>query len=144
MIRKLLVVFVAVLMPCVLLAQSMSDEQVVSFVKEQKEKGQSEQNIASQLMRKGVTSAQMQRIRRKYETQQERLGEVVHLDDNYFECYFDSALKRGSSGSPVFDGEKVVGILYGDREGKESSNKVLFLSASAIMKLLKGIGYKKQ
>lgn len=79
MIRKLLVVFVAVLMPCVLLAQSMSDEQVVSFVKEQKEKGQSEQNIASQLMRKGVTSAQMQRIRRKYETQQESLGEVDEL-----------------------------------------------------------------
>ena len=74
---------------------------------------------------------------------EERLGEVVHLDDNYFECYFDSALKTGSSGSPIFDGEKVVGILYGDREGKESSNKVLFLSASAIMKLLKEIGYER-
>lgn len=75
---------------------------------------------------------------------QECLGKVMQHYENYFECNFETSLSEGSSGSPVFDGEKVVGILYGDREGKESSNKVLFLSASAIMKLLKGIGYKKQ
>ena len=74
---------------------------------------------------------------------EERLGEVVHLDDNYFECNFETALRTGSSGSPIFDGEKVAGILYGDREGKESSNKVLFLSGSAIIKLLKEIGYER-
>ena len=74
---------------------------------------------------------------------EERLGEVVHHYGNYFECNFETTLSTGSSGSPVFDGEKVVGILYGDREGKESSNKVLFLSASAIMRLLKEIGYER-
>ena len=75
---------------------------------------------------------------------EERLGEVVHHYGNYFECNFETTLSTGSSGSPIFDDGKVVGILYGDREGKESSNKVLFLSASAIMKLLKEIGYERQ
>lgn len=63
-------------------------------------------------------------------------GKVIARYDNYFECQFSEPISEGGSGSPVFDGEKVIGILYGDKEGKKSSNTVLFLSSKAIVKLL--------
>lgn len=55
-------------------AQSMSDDQVVKYVMEQKEKGLDQQAIAEQLVRRGVTPQQLQRIKRKYEAQQQQLG----------------------------------------------------------------------
>lgn len=58
----------------VVVAQSMSDDQVVKYVMEQKEKGLDQQAIAEQLVRRGVTPQQLQRIKRKYEAQQQQLG----------------------------------------------------------------------
>lgn len=67
---------------------------------------------------------------------EERVGKVTSLYDNYFECQFEDSLSRGSSGSPIMDGEEVVGILYGDKEGKNSSKTILFLSSTAILHYL--------
>ena len=43
-------------------AQSMSDDQVVEYVKKEQAKGQSQQQIVSKLFQKGVTTDQLRRI----------------------------------------------------------------------------------
>lgn len=50
--------------------QKLSDEQVVEFVSEAREKGTSDKDIAAQLLRRGVTMDQVNRIKRKYDQQQ--------------------------------------------------------------------------
>lgn len=50
-----------------LMAQSMTDDQVLTYVTEETEKGTSQSAIVSYLVRKGVTTAQLQRVRRKAE-----------------------------------------------------------------------------
>ena len=67
-------------------------------------------------------------------------GHVIEYYDNYFECIMDEDLCRGRSGSPLLDGNKVVGILYGDKDSKDSSKTVLFLSSKAILEILKEKG----
>ncbi len=46
---------------------SMTDDQVIEFVKSESEKGTSQQGIVTALLKKGVSSAQLQRVRRKAE-----------------------------------------------------------------------------
>ena len=55
-------------------AQSMSDDQVVNFVKQEQEKGSSQQQIVTKLLQKGVTTDQLRRIRKKYNAEQNTLG----------------------------------------------------------------------
>ena len=61
-------------MPVAASAQSMSDSQVVEYVKAEQEKGRSQQQIVSQLLQKGVTTEQLRRIRKKYEAEKSTLG----------------------------------------------------------------------
>ena len=70
-------------------------------------------------------------------------GKVIGYFENYFECKMEGELCRGRSGSPLLVGNMVVGILYGDKAGKDSSNTVLYLSSKAIGDLLKEKGYGK-
>ena len=67
---------------------------------------------------------------------EKRLGKVILHFGNYFECQFEEPLSRGSSGSPILAGKEIFGILYGDKEGKNSSRTVLFLSSTVILHLL--------
>ncbi len=57
-------------------AQTMSDDKVIEFVQKEQQKGTSQNNIVQQLLRKGVTTEQIRRIRRKYEAQQKQMGAV--------------------------------------------------------------------
>lgn len=50
-------------------AQKMSDDQVIDYVMAAQEKGESQQQIAKDLLRKGVTMDQVNRIKRKMENQ---------------------------------------------------------------------------
>lgn len=63
-------------------------------------------------------------------------GKIICHYGNYFECLIDGELCKGRSGSPLLDGNNVIGILYGDKDGKNSSDKVLFLSSKAILSLI--------
>lgn len=73
-LRKLLFIF-GLTMACLpAFAQSMSDDQVIKFVQQEQEKGRTQQQIVSQLLKKGVTPDQLRRIRRKYEAEQKNLG----------------------------------------------------------------------
>ena len=56
--------------------QSMTDDQVIQYVQEQQEKGKDQQYIVQQLLRRGVTTEQLRRIRKKYEAEQSQLGAV--------------------------------------------------------------------
>ena len=55
-------------------AQSMSDEQVIDFVKQEQSKGSNQQQIVTKLLQKGVTTEQLRRIRKKYEAEQNNMG----------------------------------------------------------------------
>ena len=57
-------------------AQSMTDSQVVNYIQKEQEKGTSQQQIVVNLMKRGVTTAQLQRIRRKYQHQQQEVTAV--------------------------------------------------------------------
>lgn len=76
MIRRILFVFVTVLMPYMLQAQSMSDDRVIQFVLDEQEKGSTQQEIVSQLLKKGVNAEQLRRVRKKYEAEKDQLGAV--------------------------------------------------------------------
>lgn len=71
------------------------------------------------------------------------VGHIIDYYDNYFECRMDGKLCKGRSGSPLLERNKVVGILYGNKEGYESSDTVLYLSSKAIVELLNRKGYGK-
>jgi len=53
------------------IAQQMSDEQVMQYVMEAQEKGVSQQKMASELLKRGVTMDQVNRIRAKYDKSSE-------------------------------------------------------------------------
>lgn len=73
-IKIMLLVAGLVMMPVSASAQSMSDSQVIEFVKTEQERGQSQQQIVSKLLQKGVTTEQLRRIRKKYEAEKSTLG----------------------------------------------------------------------
>lgn len=82
MIKKILFIISLVLLPNVIFAQSMSDDQVIKFVKQQQEAGQNQQQIVTKLLQKGVTTDQLRRIRRKYEAEQNSMGASDLTDKN--------------------------------------------------------------
>ena len=49
---------------------AMTDQQVISYIKQQAAAGKSQEQIGQELLSKGVTPAQAQRIRKQYESQQ--------------------------------------------------------------------------
>ena len=52
------------------MAQKLTDKQVVDIVLAEKKKGSDEKSIAQTLLRQGVTPAQMRRVKAKYEQEQ--------------------------------------------------------------------------
>ena len=82
MIKKIAFIVSLLLAPQMVLAQSMSDDQVVKYVKQQQEAGQNQQQIVTKLLQKGVTTEQLRRIRKKYEAEQNSLGASDLTDKN--------------------------------------------------------------
>ena len=67
--RFLLYLLLAVLMPVAVAAQSMTDDQVMSFVVKEHASGTSNSQIVTKLMQRGVDISQIRRVRNKYEKQ---------------------------------------------------------------------------
>ena len=74
--RFVLSLFVA-FSPLYLMAQSMTDNQVINFIQKETSKGTSQAQIVQKLLRQGVTTAQLQRIRKKYNKQQEEMRQSI-------------------------------------------------------------------
>ena len=72
--KKLLLIAGLTIAALPVCAQSMSDNQVIEYVKKEQEKGTSQQQIVTSLMKRGVTTDQLRRIRRKYQAEQQTLG----------------------------------------------------------------------
>ena len=64
----------------VMAQSSMTDQQLISFVMQEKEKGTSQQEIVTMLMQRGVDIQQIQRVKRKYERQINQAGMGVVAD----------------------------------------------------------------
>jgi len=60
---------------------SMSDQQLIEFILDEKDKGTSQSEIVKKLLQRGVDMQQIQRVKRKYERQKEDLG-MGALDGN--------------------------------------------------------------
>ena len=69
-------------------AQSLSDDQVVEYVKTATEAGKSQKQIMTELVAKGVTRAQAERIKKRYEeqhTSEQTMGAVAKNRQRYTE-----------------------------------------------------------
>ena len=79
-IRRSLCAIVALwclmLVPLTAAAQSMTDEQLVQYVLQEKEKGTEQSVILRNLLQRGVTQEQLRRVRKKVEAEQKQLGAV--------------------------------------------------------------------
>lgn len=73
-LKKLLLIVGFTIVVSPVYAQSMSDNQVIEYVKKEQEKGTSQQQIVTNLMKRGVTTDQLRRIRKKYMAEQQTLG----------------------------------------------------------------------
>ena len=56
------------------MAQSMTDDQLIKYVLQEKEKGTSQEKIVANLTRRGVTIDQLRRVKKKVEAEQKQLG----------------------------------------------------------------------
>ncbi len=63
-------VFLSLFMACSLMTFALTDQQVIDYIKQQTAAGKSNQQIGKELMAKGVTPEQAQRIKATLETQQ--------------------------------------------------------------------------
>ena len=72
--KKLLFIFGLSLVSVSAFSQSMTDEQVIRYVKQEQEKGSTQQQIVTKLLQRGVTTEQLRRIRKKYDAEQKNLG----------------------------------------------------------------------
>jgi len=59
---------------CLEAQNRMTDQQIVEYVMEQQEKGKSQSEIATELVKRGVDVQQLQRVRKKYESEYRTLG----------------------------------------------------------------------
>ena len=65
--RRLITLFFLIfVLSGVVMAQQMSDDQVIQYVKEANKSGKSQKQITTELLRRGVTKEQVSRIQQKY------------------------------------------------------------------------------
>lgn len=70
--RRLITLFFLIFtLSGVVFAQQMSDDQVIQYVKSAQQLGKNQKQITTELMRRGVTREQVERIQKKYESSKE-------------------------------------------------------------------------
>ena len=60
----------------------MTDNQLIQYLKKEKEKGTEEQTIVRNVMQRGVTVEQLRRVRKKLEAEQKQLGAIETKTEN--------------------------------------------------------------
>lgn len=74
-------IILSLLMCCSLAAFALTDEQVIAYIKQQTAAGKSEQQIGKELLAKGVTPEQANRIKAKLSKQKDETATTVTTDD---------------------------------------------------------------
>ncbi|MCD7899990.1 MAG: SLBB domain-containing protein [Bacteroides sp.] len=70
MYRFIAMLFMSFALLTTVVAQSMSDEQVIQYVKAAQQQGKTQTQMSTELMRRGVTREQVERIKERYEASQ--------------------------------------------------------------------------
>lgn len=66
MIKRISLILALIMVGAIgVFAQSMTDDQIIKYIQKENAKGTSQQNIVTELIKKGVTTTQLQRVRRK-------------------------------------------------------------------------------
>ena len=99
-------------------AQQMSDEQVVQYVKDGQKAGKTQQQMTTELMRRGVTKEQVLRIQKKYEGNRETVNSSNGAIDN-------KSRQRSSLSTAVTNGGNSRTINRSNREGTLMGNDTI-------------------
>ncbi len=99
-------------------AQHMSDEQVVQYVKDGQKAGKTQQQMTTELMRRGVTKEQVLRIQKKYEGNRETVNSSNGAIDN-------KSRQRSSLSTAVTYGGNSRTINRSNREGTLMGNDTI-------------------
>ena len=79
--RRIILFFSLMFVICgTVMAQQMTDDQIIQYVKSANQTGKSQQQIAAELMRRGVTKEQVERLRAKYEQSEREDLPTTNLD----------------------------------------------------------------
>lgn len=100
----------------VVFSQQMSDDQVVRYVKSAQQMGKSQKDITSELMRRGVTKEQVERIQKKYDDSQL---------DNQKNTNFDTSRSRQRGNNSFLDSDRKQSQTQeqGTQKGLRGSNR---------------------
>lgn len=129
--RYIIAVILSVIIPMGLMAQSMTDEQVMKFVIKEHNAGTSQAQIVTKLMQNGVNIEQIRRVRKKYEraTKDEGLGMVSgstgSKNDTRLRSNKNKKGKSSIDADDEFDDEKTseYNSLYRISAGNKKKNK---------------------
>lgn len=129
--RYIIAVILSVIIPMGLMAQSMTDEQVMKFVIKEHNAGTSQAQIVTKLMQKGVNIEQIRRVRKKYEraTKDEGLGMVSgstgSKNDTRLRSNKNKKGKNSMDADDEFDDEKTseYNSQYRISAGNKKKNK---------------------
>ncbi|WP_443702943.1 SLBB domain-containing protein [Prevotella sp.] len=129
--RYIIAVILSVIIPMGLMAQSMTDEQVMKFVVKEHNAGTSQAQIVTKLMQNGVNIEQIRRVRKKYEraTKDEGLGMVSgstgSKNDTRLRSNKNKKGKNSMDADDEFDDEKTseYNSQYRISAGNKKKNK---------------------
>lgn len=93
MMRRYFTLLFFCLLAATMCAQQMSDQQVIDYVKQAREAGKNQHQMTAELLKRGVTPAQVERIRKLYESSENAKTDVSKSTP-------DSRLRKGSQVSP--------------------------------------------
>ena len=119
--KRLLFLLVVSIMAGASYAQSLSDDKVLEIIMAEQKKGTSQQDIATKLMKQGVTLQQLQRVKSKAE---ENMPSFVSMDEDV-EYSFDRSRKRTStvaSKATTFNKTKKSGEASYSADAKDNKN----------------------
>lgn len=113
----LTVIFLLMTVGAAVAQSSMTDQQIIAFVLEEQEKGTSQQQIATQLLKRGVSIDQLKRVKQKYERQMsgDGLGAKDITTDGKSRLRKNNAKKTDDGGISQYrqkDGNRVKSNVY--------------------------------
>ena len=113
----LTVIFLLMTAGAAVAQSSMTDQQIIAFLLEEQEKGTSQQQIATQLLKRGVSIDQLKRVKQKYERQMsgDGLGAKDITTDGKSRLRKNNAKKTDDGGISQYrqkDGNRVKSNVY--------------------------------
>ncbi len=101
--RKTLILFIfSITLSTLVYAQQMTDSQVVAYLKDAKAEGKSQSQITMELMRRGVTQQQVERIRDQYLSDQDNASNNSNDEDRVREEAVESIPQAIDTASQIY------------------------------------------